>query len=280
MRPSNRLNSVLPPGSGARRRQRARSRSPGAGIATPECSAYLPATEETYVTAARCRHAGAGLYAAEEPRRETATRRFARPSRDPRVLSRGLESCVRGRAHGLQRGAAGVPTISRRAARHLGGRRVVSQGLRVRAAFRVSAAGGFRAEGRGVARLRRLSRAGRILGTRAVRARQGRCDPLELSLARRRESRRRRDPRGIGGAQVTARLTPPVSARDHAQGPADAPVTLVEYGDYECPHCGRAYPMVKAIQRSLGNGLRFVFRNFPLAKSHEHPEHAAEIAEP
>jgi protein-disulfide isomerase len=78
---------------------------------------------------------------------------------------------------------------------------------------------------------------------------------------------------------VSARLTPPVGARDHAQGPADAPVTLVEYGDYECPHCGRAYPMVKAVQRSMGNDLRFVFRNFPLTKSHEHAERAAEMAE-
>lgn len=74
-------------------------------------------------------------------------------------------------------------------------------------------------------------------------------------------------------------LTPPVSARDHAQGPADAPVTLVEYGDYECPTCGRAYPIVKAVQRGMGNDLRFVFRNFPLAKSHPHAEHAAEMAE-
>ncbi|HKC41498.1 MAG TPA: DsbA family protein [Gemmatimonadales bacterium] len=78
---------------------------------------------------------------------------------------------------------------------------------------------------------------------------------------------------------MSARLTPPVSARDHAQGRADAPVTLVEYGDYECPHCGRAYPIVKAVQRTLGNDLRFVFRNFPLTKSHEHAEHAAEMAE-
>lgn len=74
-------------------------------------------------------------------------------------------------------------------------------------------------------------------------------------------------------------LTPPVSARDHAQGTADAPVTLVEYGDYECPTCGRAYPIVKDVQRRMGNGLRFVFRNFPLTKSHEHAEHAAEMAE-
>jgi len=78
---------------------------------------------------------------------------------------------------------------------------------------------------------------------------------------------------------MTARLTPPVTARDHTQGPLEAPVTLVEYGDFECPHCGRAYPMVKAVQRSLGQNLRFVFRNFPLAKSHEHAEHAAEMAE-
>jgi len=56
-------------------------------------------------------------------------------------------------------------------------------------------------------------------------------------------------------------------------------VTLVEYGDYECPHCGRAYPIVKAVQRSMGDNLRFVFRNFPLTKSHEHAEHAAEMAE-
>ena len=78
---------------------------------------------------------------------------------------------------------------------------------------------------------------------------------------------------------MSARLAPPVSARDHAQGPADAPVTLVEYGDYECPHCGRAYPIVKAVQRSMGSRLRFVFRNFPLAKAHPHAEHAAEMAE-
>jgi len=67
-----------------------------------------------------------------------------------------------------------------------------------------------------------------------------------------------------------ARLTMPVSTRDHAQGSADAPVTLVEYGDYECPHCGRAYPVVKEVQRRLGSRLRFVFRNFPLSESHPH----------
>ena len=81
------------------------------------------------------------------------------------------------------------------------------------------------------------------------------------------------------GDQEVARLTLPVGDRDHAQGPADAPVTLVEYGDYECPHCGRAYPIVKDVQRRLGSTLRFVFRNFPLAESHPHAEHAAEAAE-
>jgi protein-disulfide isomerase len=74
-------------------------------------------------------------------------------------------------------------------------------------------------------------------------------------------------------------LTPPVSDRDHAAGPVDAPVTLVEYGDYECPYCGMAYPIVKALQRQLGTQLRFVFRNFPLAEAHPHARHAAQVAE-
>jgi protein-disulfide isomerase len=74
-------------------------------------------------------------------------------------------------------------------------------------------------------------------------------------------------------------LSPPVGDQDHADGPADAPVTLVEYGDYQCPHCGRAYPRVKAVQKRLGKRLRFVFRNFPLAESHPEAMHAAEAAE-
>lgn len=75
-----------------------------------------------------------------------------------------------------------------------------------------------------------------------------------------------------------SRLTPPLGPRDHTMGPADAPVTLVEYGDFECPHCGRAYPIVKAVQRTLGNDLLFAYRHFPLVKVHPHAEHAAEIA--
>ena len=74
-------------------------------------------------------------------------------------------------------------------------------------------------------------------------------------------------------------LQPPVSDRDHSQGPAGAPVTLVEYGDYECPSCGAAYPIVKAIQEELGDRLRFVFRNYPLDEPHPHAVHAAEAAE-
>jgi len=75
------------------------------------------------------------------------------------------------------------------------------------------------------------------------------------------------------------RLNPPVTDRDHAQGSAQAALTLVEYGDYECPHCGRAHPIVKEVQRRLGPELRFVFRNFPLAEMHPHAQHAAEAAE-
>jgi len=75
------------------------------------------------------------------------------------------------------------------------------------------------------------------------------------------------------------RLAVPVNERDHAQGPADAPVTLVEYGDYECPYCGNAYPVVKRLQAELGPKLRFVFRNFPMNTIHAHAGVAAQAAE-
>ena len=78
---------------------------------------------------------------------------------------------------------------------------------------------------------------------------------------------------------MSATLKPPVGPKDHMQGPPDAPVTLVEYGDYECPYCGEAYPVVKAIQKRLGDQVCFVFRNFPLAEAHPHAEEAAEAAE-
>jgi len=80
--------------------------------------------------------------------------------------------------------------------------------------------------------------------------------------------------------QWGAALTLPVSEeRDHIQGPKEAAVTLVEYGDYECPYCGAAYPIVKEVQARMGDRLRFVFRNFPITTSHPHAERAAEAAE-
>ncbi len=66
---------------------------------------------------------------------------------------------------------------------------------------------------------------------------------------------------------------------DHIRGPVDAPVTLVEYGDFECPYCGRAEPVVRELARNFGNDLRFVFRHLPLVDVHEHAATAAEAAE-
>jgi protein-disulfide isomerase len=74
-------------------------------------------------------------------------------------------------------------------------------------------------------------------------------------------------------------LTPPVGPGDHIVGPDDAPVTLVEYGDYECPYCGKAYPIVEAVRQRMGDTLRFVYRHFPLTQIHPHAQHAAEMAE-
>lgn len=78
---------------------------------------------------------------------------------------------------------------------------------------------------------------------------------------------------------ATSRLILPVSERDHIRGPATALVTLVEYGDYECPYCGEAYPVVEELQRVLGDRLQFAFRHFPLAQVHPHALGAAEAAE-
>jgi protein-disulfide isomerase len=72
---------------------------------------------------------------------------------------------------------------------------------------------------------------------------------------------------------------PVTDERDHIQGPADAPITLVEYGDYQCPFCGAAYPIIKDVQASMGDKLRFVFRNFPITTAHPDAELAAEAAE-
>lgn len=79
------------------------------------------------------------------------------------------------------------------------------------------------------------------------------------------------------GARAKLRL--PVGERDHIIGPEHAPVTLVEYGDYECPYCGAAHLIVKEVQKVMSNSLRFVFRHFPLTQIHPHAEVAAEAAE-
>jgi protein-disulfide isomerase len=75
------------------------------------------------------------------------------------------------------------------------------------------------------------------------------------------------------------KLTLPDYERDHIQGSSEALIALLEYGDYECPACGQAHPLVKAIQQQLGDDLCFAFRNFPLTNVHPHAEHAAEAAE-
>src|SRR4030095_1886896 len=76
-----------------------------------------------------------------------------------------------------------------------------------------------------------------------------------------------------------SRLTTPVSERDHIKGPLTAPVEVCEYGDYECPHCGQAYRVMRKIQQRVGDTICFVFRNFPLTSVHPHAELAAEAAE-
>lgn len=74
-------------------------------------------------------------------------------------------------------------------------------------------------------------------------------------------------------------LRPDVSAEDHVVGPDDAAVTLVEYGDFQCPHCARAHRVLPRVLKRLGDRVRFVFRHFPLAESHPNAMHAAAAAE-
>jgi protein-disulfide isomerase len=76
-----------------------------------------------------------------------------------------------------------------------------------------------------------------------------------------------------------ARLNTPIGPDDHFLGPADAAVVLVEYGDYQCPHCGRAYRVIHDVLGRLGDDVRFVFRNFPLTAVHPDAQTAAEAAE-
>ncbi|HMK45341.1 MAG TPA: DsbA family protein [Methanocella sp.] len=75
------------------------------------------------------------------------------------------------------------------------------------------------------------------------------------------------------------RLIRPVGSQDHLQGSANSPAMLVEYGDYQCPFCGKAYPVVREVQRRLSDRLCFVFRNFPVTQVHPYAMQAAEAAE-
>jgi protein-disulfide isomerase len=76
-----------------------------------------------------------------------------------------------------------------------------------------------------------------------------------------------------------ALLSIPVGPEDHASGPPEAQLTVVEYGDYQCPYCGQAYPIVERLRKDFADSMRFVFRNLPLADVHPHAEAAAEMAE-
>src|SRR5438067_7710973 len=78
---------------------------------------------------------------------------------------------------------------------------------------------------------------------------------------------------------MTKSLTLPDTERDHVSGFAKGAIKLLEYGDYECPFCADAQPIVKEIQRRLDDDLLFAFRHFPLINIHPHSEHAAEAAE-
>ncbi|MET0637493.1 MAG: thioredoxin domain-containing protein [Chitinophagaceae bacterium] len=76
-----------------------------------------------------------------------------------------------------------------------------------------------------------------------------------------------------------SQLKPGVQDGDHTKGPDDASITLVEYGDYECPHCGIAHPLIQRLLKEFDGDIRFVFRNFPLRESHPHAFMAALAAE-
>jgi len=74
-------------------------------------------------------------------------------------------------------------------------------------------------------------------------------------------------------------LKPAVNENDHATGNTKSPVVLVEYGDYQCPHCGHAHPILKSILKEIGTDIKFVFRNFPLQEAHPNAVPAAVSAE-
>src|SRR6185437_6149127 len=224
--------------------------------------------------AAPDRHAGAGLQPAHHTGPARVAHGLSRAAGGSRVLSRGLQSGVRRSGRAVQRDARRVRGDERADPRHLGGWRVVSSRLREEPQSALSAAIRFRAEGRRLEEVRRLSRRHRRVRARAFRDRCGGNNPVESSFPRwhqprsgwNSESPRRAHARaarsGAGGPGVVSResaagtLTPQVSDSDHAEGPSSAPVTLVEYGDYECPSCGGAFPIVKTLQQKMGKEMR------------------------
>jgi protein-disulfide isomerase len=78
---------------------------------------------------------------------------------------------------------------------------------------------------------------------------------------------------------MSAKLRVPVSDSDHAIGPKDAPIELVEYGDFQCQHCGEAFPILELLRENLGRDLRLIYRHFPLSASHLDATNAAHAAE-
>jgi protein-disulfide isomerase len=76
-----------------------------------------------------------------------------------------------------------------------------------------------------------------------------------------------------------AQLSIPVGPDDHSIGPLDAKLTVVEYGDYQCPYCGQAFPIVEKLRTTFADSMRLIFRNLPLSDVHPHAEAAAETAE-
>jgi len=78
---------------------------------------------------------------------------------------------------------------------------------------------------------------------------------------------------------MPVQLTPAVSENDHSQGPSGAAIEIVEYGDFQCPDCGAAYPVIKEIQKTYGDQIHFVFRNLPLTDIHTYAKIAALAAE-
>ena len=74
-------------------------------------------------------------------------------------------------------------------------------------------------------------------------------------------------------------LKPSVSATDHTQGNLESDLVIVEYGDYQCPYCGAAYPVLKELMKEFGSQVKFVFRNFPLSEMHQYARIAAIAAE-